>query len=181
MRGRARAAADAALERNIDVFEHVGGRVTERPSPHEARLELGNGLLFTLRMRGRGRIFGGAYGLEVATTNSVFPPSRGLRARGRGVVRLTRVSFQARRGDEAGEALARRLEDDRTLQDALAAVHFERIRVEPDGRPVIRHVGGAVVWVLFPPLVRPVPLVEEQARATVAALEAFATAGRSAH
>jgi hypothetical protein len=30
---------------------------------------------------------------------------------------------------------------------------------------------------LFPPLVRPVPLVPEQAKATVEALEAFAAAG----
>jgi hypothetical protein len=38
---------------------------------------------------------------------------------------------------------------------------------------VIRHMGGSVVWMLFPPLVRPVPLTVPQARATVKALEAF--------
>ena len=54
-------------------------------------------------------------------------------------------------------------------------MHFERIRVEPDGRPVIRHMGGSVVWMLFPPLVRPVPLIAEQRRAAVEALEAFAS------
>jgi hypothetical protein len=57
-------------------------------------------------------------------------------------------------------------------------VHFERIRVEPDGRPVIRHFGGSVVWVLFPPLVKRVPFVPEQVEATLAALGAFAAAGR---
>ena len=46
--------------------------------------------------------------------------------------------------------------------------------MEPDGRPVIRHLGGSVVWVLFPPLVKRVPLVPEQVNATLAALEAFA-------
>ena len=50
--------------------------------------------------------------------------------------------------------------------------------MEPDGRPVIRHLGGSVVWVLFPPLVKRVPLVPEQIEATLAALEAFAVAGR---
>jgi hypothetical protein len=56
-------------------------------------------------------------------------------------------------------------------------VHFEAIRIEPDGRAVIRHMGGSVVWMLFPPLVRPVPLVDEQARATLEALDAFARVG----
>jgi hypothetical protein len=178
VRRRARAAAEAALERSIEVFEGVGSRVVERQRLGEARLVLPDGLALTVRMRGRGRIFGGSYALEVATTEPVLPTSGGLRARGRGVVRLKRVAFKASDGDEAGAALARRLEADRSLQEALAAVHFEGIRVEGDGRPVIRHMGGSVVWVLFPPLVRPVPLVEEQARAVVAALAEFVAAGR---
>jgi Protein of unknown function (DUF3156) len=70
------------------------------------------------------------------------------------------------------------LQRDQRLRRALAEVDFERIEVEPGGRPAIRHLGGSVVWVLFPPLVRPVPLVDEQARAAAAALEAFAAAGR---
>jgi hypothetical protein len=40
-------------------------------------------------------------------------------------------------------------------------------------------MGGSVVWVLFPPFVRAVPLVPEQAEATVAALDAFAEAGKT--
>lgn len=178
MWGRARAAADAALEQNIDVFERVGARVIGRAEPGGADFELRARAAFSIRMRGRGRVFGGAYALEVSTSETVVPTTRGLAARGRGLVRLRRITFRARRGDEAGDVLARRLETDTRLQDALAAVHFERIRVDPDGRAVIRHMGGSVVWVLFPPLVRTVPLVEEQARATVAALEAFAAVGQ---
>jgi hypothetical protein len=105
-----------------------------------------------------------------------LPPSRGLTGRPRGLVRLGGVDFRPRSGDDAGRALAGRLESDEALQRALAAVHFDRIRVEPDGRPVIRQLGGSVVWMLFPPLVRPVPLVPEQRQATVTALAAFAAA-----
>jgi hypothetical protein len=68
---------------------------------------------------------------------------------------------------------------DRRLVDLLSKVHFERIRVEPDGRATIRHMGGSVVWVLFPPLIKPIPFIPEQAAASLRALEAFAAAGRS--
>jgi hypothetical protein len=122
----------------------------------------------------QGRIFGGTYALELSTDEAVLPATRGLRGRGRGVVRLGGVDFRARGHDEAGRLLGARLEQDEQLQRALAAVHFDRVRVEPDGRPVIRHMGGSVVWILFPPLVRPVPLVREQRRAAVNALEEFA-------
>ena len=74
--------------------------------------------------------------------------------------------------------LAERLAGDHELGERLAAVHFERIRIEPDGRPVIRHLGGSLVWIAFPPLVKAIPLVPEQVRATIAALGAFAAAGR---
>jgi hypothetical protein len=130
-----------------------------------------------LRMSPQGRIFGGTYALEVSTDRPVLPRSGGLSARGRGVVRLTGVAFKARGHDAAGAALAGQLAGDTQLAGALGRVHFERIRVEPDGRPVIRHMGGALVWVLFPPLVKAVPLVDEQARATAKALDAFARAG----
>ena len=58
----------------------------------------------------------------------------------------------------------------------LTRVHFERVSVEPDGRPVIRHLGGSVVWVLFPPVIRATPLPAGQPRDIVRALEAFARA-----
>ena len=86
------------------------------------------------------------------------------------------VRFRAKRGDAAGAKLAERLGSDARLGELLGRVHFERIRVEPDGRPVIRHMGGSVVWVLFPPLVKRVPLVPEQVDATLAALEGFRAA-----
>jgi Protein of unknown function (DUF3156) len=86
------------------------------------------------------------------------------------------VRFRAKRGDDEGKRLAEALSADAALGEKLSQVHFERIRVEPDGRPVIRHLGGSVVWVLFPPLVRQVPLVPEQVEATLAALDAFRAA-----
>lgn len=121
-----------------------------------------------------GRIFGGTYALELSTAEPVLPPTKGVTARGRGTVRLQGIAFRGRRGDDAGRLLAERLQADDRLGGRLEKVHFERIRVEPDGRPVIRHMGGSIVWILFPPLVKAVPLVEEQLRAAVAALEAFA-------
>ena len=131
-----------------------------------------------LQLTRDGRIFGGNYGLELSTEEPVLPPTRGLSARGKGVVKMQGVKFRAKRGDAAGAQLAERLGSDARLGELLGRVHFERIRVEPDGRPVIRHLGGSVVWVLFPPLVKRVPLVPEQVDATLAALEAFAAAGR---
>jgi len=129
-----------------------------------------------LQLTRDGRIFGGNYGLELSTEEPVLPPTRGLSARGKGVVKMQGVKFRAKRGDAAGERLAERLGSDARLTELLGRVHFERIRVEPDGRPVIRHLGGSVVWVLFPPLVKRVPLVPDQVVATLAALEAFTAA-----
>jgi len=175
--GRARAAAAQALARDVEVFERIGYRRGETAGPLAVRLEPPAGRPALLaRLAQQGRIFGGAYALELSTEAPALPPTRGLSARGRGIVRLTRVDFRPRRGDGAGEALAGRLEANAALQRALAAVHFDRIRVEPDGRAVVRHMGGSVVWILFPPVVRPVPFTAEQARATAEALEAFAGA-----
>ena len=180
MWGRARRAAASTLARNVEVFERVGYRGLQGGDALTAMLEpTAGGLPLVLRMAPRGRIFGGSYGLEVASATPALPATRGLRGRGRGVVRLSAVHFRARAGDPIGAALARRLGDDAALREALRGVHFESVRVEPDGRPVLRHMGGSLVWVLFPPLVRAVPLVEEQARASARALEAFAAVGRS--
>jgi hypothetical protein len=163
MRGRARAAGARAMRETAQIFEGLGRRDD-----------------VDLRLHEDGRIFGGSLALEVSTARPVLPRTAGLRAHGRGLVRMRGVSFGSRRGDEPGAALARRLEGDRALAEALSRVHFERLRVEPDGRPVIRHMGGSVVWVLFPPFVRAVPLTREQAEATLAALDAFAAAGETA-
>lgn len=178
MIGRARRRAAAILDSNVEVFARAGYREAERPSPLEARLESDGTRPLVVRMAQEGRIFGGTYALEVATAEPVLPATAGLRARGRGVVRLRRIAFRARGRDAAGGRLAAQLESDPGLAEALRRVHFDRIRVEPDGRPVIRHMGGSLVWVLFPPVVRPIPFLDEQARATASALEAFAHAGR---
>jgi hypothetical protein len=41
-------------------------------------------------------------------------------------------------------------------------------------------MGGSLVWLLFPPMTRPIAISDEQVRATVDAIEAFAAAGRRA-
>jgi hypothetical protein len=89
---------------------------------------------------------------------------------------MARVAFRARRDDPAGCDLAATLSDHRELSDALGRVHFESVRVEPDGTPVIRHLGGSVVWILLPPLTRATPFEEEQARMAADALRAFIAA-----
>jgi hypothetical protein len=165
-----------ALDDAIEGFGAAGYTEVER-SPLEARIASPAGAVpLLLRLRRDGRIFGGNYGLEISTAEPALPPTRGLSARGRGVVKMRGVTFRAKRGDEAGARLAERLGSDARLAKLLGQVHFERIRVEPDGRPVIRHLGGSVVWTLFPPLVQRVPLVPEQVEATLAALAAFTAA-----
>jgi hypothetical protein len=91
------------------------------------------------------------------------------------------VKFRTRgRDDGAAASLAAKLSDDTDLGEALARVHFERLSVEPDGRPVIRHMGGSVVWVVFPPIIRASPLPPGQPAEIVRALEEFAAAGERA-
>jgi uncharacterized protein DUF3156 len=160
----------------LEAFEHDGFQV-EREG-FTARLTRNGAVPVRATVVRQGRIFGGTYALELSTDEAVLPATRGLRGRPRGVVKLGGADFRSRGHDEAGRLLGARLERDDALQHAVSRVHFERIRVEPDGRPVIRHMGGSVVWILFPPFVRPVPLVAEQRRATLEALEAFAAAGR---
>jgi hypothetical protein len=171
MRARARVLAVRALDDVVEIFVGCGFRSVERRAG-AAVLERDAARL-RVAMTSTGRVFGGSYVLEIATADAPLEPSAGIVGKGRGAVRLARIAFRGRRGDAAGARLAAALEADADLQDALARVHFERIRVEPDGRPVIRHLGGSVVWILFPPLVRPVPLVPEQAEATARALAAF--------
>jgi Protein of unknown function (DUF3156) len=176
---RAQARAAGLLDEVVEAFRPLGYRETARPDRLEARLERARGLPLTLTFAPRGKVFGGQLALEVATAEPVLPTTaRGLSARPRGTVKLHGVSFHARADDPGAASLAERLNADAVLNEAIARVHFERVRVDPDGRPVVRHMGGSVVWMLFPPLVRPVPLVPEQAKATAEALEAIAAAGR---
>jgi hypothetical protein len=177
--GPARRRAVSALDDAIDRFDSAGYSEAERLDPLQARLRSPTGRVpVSLRMTQEGKILGGNYALEISTDEPVLPQTRGLSARGKGVVRMRGVRFRARRRDPAGRQLAERLGSDARLAERLGLVHFERIRVEPDGRPVIRHLGGSVVWVLFPPLVRQIPFVSAQVDATLAALDAFAAAGR---
>ena len=79
------------------------------------------------------------------TGSSSRPASRCYRelavsARGKGVVKMQGVRW-AKRGD--GRPVGEQLGADVRLGELLGRVHFERIRVEPDGRPVIRHLGGS--------------------------------------
>jgi hypothetical protein len=164
--------AAAVLASDVKAFERLGYRPLERRTPYEATLRApAGGPDVAVRLHREGRFFGGNWALEVTTVDPVLPPSSGLAARGRGLVRMRGVRF---RGDEH---LAAALSADERLGEALGRVHFERVAVEPEGRPVIRHMGGSLVWVLFPPIVRATPLPPEQARETVRALEAFARAG----
>ena len=171
--------AAAVLRADVELFEQLGYQALEAAAPLEARLR-GRGPDLVLRLTGEGRFFGGNWGLEVSTAEPVLPATkRGLSARGRGVVAMRGVRFRAKaRGDESAAALGEALSADERLGAALGRVDFERLSVRPDGSPVIRHLGGSVVWVLFPPIVRGVPLPVEQARAIVAAVEALADAGR---
>ena len=126
-----------------------------------------------------GRFFGGTWALEVSTAEPVLPATPlGLTARGRGVVRRRGVSFKANGADPADRRLAELLSADERLAEALGRVDFETLAVRPDGRPAIRHLGGSVVWVLLPPIVRETPLPRGQAEAMTHALDVFAAAGQ---
>lgn len=172
--------AIASLDDAIEQLRRAGYDRVERMTPLAARLRSSSGKrALRLELAREGKVFGGNYALQLSTVEPVLSATRGLTARGKGVVQMRGVVFRARRGDEAGKRLAAQLGADARLAGAIGKVHFERVRVEPDGRPVIRHLGGSVVWILFPPLVKRIPLVPEQAQATLAALEAFAAAGQA--
>jgi hypothetical protein len=180
VRGLSTRRAGAVLKSDIEAFERLGYRPHEGDTPYAVMLAAPErALQLALRLRPEGRVFGGNWGLELSTAEPVLPAtSRGLTARGRGVVRMQGVRFRARGGDEAGSRLAAELSADAGLGKALAEVHFERLAVDPDGRPVIRHMGGSVVWVLIPPVVRTTPLPAGQPEAMVRALDEFARVAR---
>ena len=85
---------------------------------------------------------------RASTEEPVLPPTRGLRGRGRGVVKLGGVDFRARGHDDTGPA-RREARARRAAPGGFGFRALRPIRVEPDGRPVIRHMGASVVWVLF--------------------------------
>lgn len=180
MQKRARRRAAAVLTQDVEAFGRLGYREVGRRGPLEARLVADGRPTLRLALRPiGGRIFGGTFAMEVATDGPVAPRTRGISARGRGVVRLRAIAFRARSGDDEGRRVAERFTSDRSLTQALSRVHFEQIRVDAEGRAVIRHMGGSLVWLLFPPLARPIPIVPDQVEATVRALEAFWARSRS--
>ncbi|HET9310418.1 MAG TPA: DUF3156 family protein [Actinomycetota bacterium] len=179
MRKRARTRAREVLARDVEMFAAAGYEGSGRREELHASLSGPEPALRLELVPTGGRVFGGAYALEVSSAEPVLLPSTaGLRAKGRGVVRMQGIDFRARRDDPAGTALAGALSTDASLIRALGAVHFEQIRVEADGRAVIRHMGGSLVWLLFPPMTRPIGISDEQVRATADAIRAFAAAGR---
>lgn len=171
--GPAARRAPRVLDDAVAQFAAAGYETVRRRGPLEAELSGGSRVPLRLRLVPRGRVFGGTYGLEISTADAVLPATRGLSARGRGTVRFKGVTFRARRGDGAGHALAEALGTAPALSGLLGEVHFEEIRVEADGHPLIRHMGGSLVWILVPPIVKAVPLVPEQAVATARALQAL--------
>lgn len=175
--------AARVLADDIEAFERAGCRLLERRGSHEAVLETprGGGRI-VVRLTRVGRVFGGNWGLEVAPEEAMLPATDvGLAARGRGVVKQHGVRFRPRRrGDERARRLAEALSGNAQLGEALGRVHFERLWVRRDGRPVIRHLGGSVVWVLFPPIVRATALPAGQPEEMLRAIEAFRAAGREA-
>ena len=180
MRGLSARRAATVLRSNTEAFERLGYRPLERDSSLSVVLAAPEGGRdLALRLTGEGRVFGGNWGLELSSLEPLLPRTRrGLTARGRGVVKMAGVKFRPRRGDdEAAPRIAAALTDDAELGEALGRVHFERITVEPDGRPVIRHMGGSVVWTLLPPIIRATPLPPDQPRELVRAVDAFARAG----
>jgi hypothetical protein len=176
---RPRDRAALVLTDDIEAFEQAGCRVLERRSSHEAVLDTpGGASRIVVRLTRVGRIFGGNWGMEVTTEDAFLPETQGgLAARGRGIIKQQGVRFRARRrGDDGAARLAEALTSDQALGEALGRVHFERVWVRRDGRPVIRHLGGSVVWVLFPPIVRPTPLPDGQPAEILRALKAFRAA-----
>lgn len=171
--------AARVLADDIEAFERAGCRLLERRGSHGAVLDAPRDAgRIIVRLTRVGRIFGGNWGMEVTTEEALLPPTEsGLAARGRGVVKQRGMRFRPRRrGDEKAARLAQALSGDEALGEALGRVHFERLWVRRDGRPVIRHMGGSVVWVLFPPIVRATPLPAGQPEEILRALEAFRTA-----
>lgn len=178
MRRRARRRAGAVLARDIDAFGTLGYRKTARRGDLGARLEAdGRETLRVVLVPTGGRIFGGAFAMEVSTARRVFPETAGINVKGQGTVKMRGVAFRPRRKDPDAVALSERLAADDNLATRIADVHFEQVRVDPDGRPVIRHMGGSLVWLLFPPMARPVAISPEQVAATVRALERFVVVG----
>lgn len=179
MWGRARKRAAIVLRDVARGFEGLGYRAEATGDPLRLRLEADTRPPIRIGLQPTGgRVFGGTFALEVSSADPIFPATPGVAARGRGLVSLKAIEFRPKGRNPEAARVASHLQADPALSAALAEVHFEQIRVDPDGRPAIRHMGGSLVWMLFPPMIRPIPLVPEQVSATVRAIEAFHKAAR---
>ena len=97
-----------ALDDAVESFGPAGYTEVERMSPLEAHLSsLSGGVPVRLQVARDGKIFGGNYGLELSTAKPVLPATRGLSARGKGMVKMQGVRFRAKRGDAAGAQAGR--------------------------------------------------------------------------
>jgi hypothetical protein len=143
--GPASRRATRIFDENLELFRRAGYSDVRRVGPLAASVTAPGKRALRLAMVQEGKVFGGTYALELSTAEPVLPPTRGLSARGRGLVRQHGIAFRAHRGDEPGRRLAERLGRESRLVERLERVHFERLRIEPDGRPVIRHMGGSLV------------------------------------
>ena len=116
--GPARQRAVSLLDDAIDRFGRAGYSEAERLSPLQARLRSATGRSpVRLRMSQEGKILGGNYALEISTDEPVLPRTRGLSARGKGLVRMRGVRFRSKRQDAAGRQLAERLGSDARLAE----------------------------------------------------------------
>src|SRR5207342_3586465 len=104
--GPARRRAVLALDDAIESLERAGYDQVEREGDLSASLRSASRLPLRLTIAREGRIFGGNYGLEISTDEPVLPPTRGLKARGKGVVKMKGVRFRPKREDGAGARLA---------------------------------------------------------------------------
>jgi hypothetical protein len=88
-----------SLDDAIEGLGRAGYTEVERVSELEARVSSpAGGLPVRLRLTRDGRIFGGNYGLELSTEESVLPPTRGLSARGKNADSRCAATPEARRG-----------------------------------------------------------------------------------
>ncbi len=144
--GPARTRAVSSLDDAVELLRGAGYTQVERSSRFQARLRSPAGKPpLRLTMTREGRVFGGNYALEISTDEPVLPATNGLTARGRGVVRMKGVGFRARRGDEAGRALADRLSADVPPERSARACPFRadpHRAGRPPGHPASRRLRG---------------------------------------
>ena len=100
-------------------------------------------------MSQEGKILGGNYALEISTDDPVLPRTRGLSARGKGLVRMRGVRFRAKRRDAAGRKLAERLGSDALLAERLSLVGLTVTSTPAGAATFTRYVASAPTFFTF--------------------------------